>query len=260
MPNIKCKSCGKRYSYHESDLCPHCGAYNRPSSRMRVDFDKDGNAELLNEQQFQRQSAANRQRKDCYEHKTTGQSGAANGQQTTEGVKTLAKVIAALVAVVLVSLLTFFVGTWLEDIRVPKPDYPRDWSSEEEAVAPAQEITDEYIFYYRPGEQFVLDDQPVWVDSASFDTDQLLVTVHWEEEPTWTPELYVRYEDSSELYTYTWYEDNVGDGSWQYGYTDDGFGWENVAEAYLSFYGYVTQNEMYYEARVDITDAFQGMY
>ena len=45
MANIKCKACGRRYSYHESDLCPNCGAYNRPSSRLRVDFDKDGNAE-----------------------------------------------------------------------------------------------------------------------------------------------------------------------------------------------------------------------
>ena len=49
MANIKCKSCGKRYSYHESDLCPHCGAYNKPSARMRVDFDEEGNAELLAE-------------------------------------------------------------------------------------------------------------------------------------------------------------------------------------------------------------------
>lgn len=54
MANIKCKSCGKRYSYHQSDLCPHCGAYNRPASRMRVDFDKDGNAELLHEKDFLR--------------------------------------------------------------------------------------------------------------------------------------------------------------------------------------------------------------
>ena len=69
MASIKCKACGRRYSYHESDLCPHCGAYNRPSSRMRVDFDKDGNAELLNERQFLQQSAAGRKRKDCYEQK-----------------------------------------------------------------------------------------------------------------------------------------------------------------------------------------------
>ena len=69
MASIKCKACGRRYSYHDSDLCPHCGAYNKPSSRMRVDFDKDGNAELLNERQFLQQSAAGRKRKDCYEQK-----------------------------------------------------------------------------------------------------------------------------------------------------------------------------------------------
>ena len=137
-------------------------------------------------------------------------------------------------------------NNWSPDIPIPT----------EEA---AQEITDEYIFYYAPGEQFVLDDQPVWVDSVGIDAEQqLLAAVHWEKEPTWTPELYVRYEDGSELYTYTWYEDNMGDSSWQYGYTDEGFGWENVSEAYLSFYGYVTQNEMYYEARVDITDMLQN--
>ena len=70
MPNIKCKACGRRYSYHNSDLCPHCGAYNRPPHRMRVDFDKDGKAELLNEKEFFRQSKAGRQReKACYERK-----------------------------------------------------------------------------------------------------------------------------------------------------------------------------------------------
>ena len=69
MASIKCKACGRRYSYHISDLCPHCGAYNRPPSRMRVDFDKEGNAELLHEQDFLRQSAAGRDRKDCYERK-----------------------------------------------------------------------------------------------------------------------------------------------------------------------------------------------
>ncbi len=69
MASIKCKAYGRRYSYHDSDLCPHCGAYNKPGSRMRVDFDKDGNAELLNEKQFLQQSAVGRKRKDCYEQK-----------------------------------------------------------------------------------------------------------------------------------------------------------------------------------------------
>ncbi len=94
MASIKCKACGKRYSYHESDLCPHCGAYNRPSSRMRVDFDKDGNAELLNERQFLQQSAAGRKRKDCYEQKECHEGAARqvripglDHQQLTEQLK-----------------------------------------------------------------------------------------------------------------------------------------------------------------------------
>ena len=70
MPNMKCKACGRRYSYFNNDLCPHCGAYNRPPHRMRVDFDKDGKAEILNEREFLRQSEVGRQReKVCYERK-----------------------------------------------------------------------------------------------------------------------------------------------------------------------------------------------
>lgn len=70
MTTIRCKACGKGYSYHKSDLCPRCGAYNRPSSRLRVDFDADGNAELLSEKEFLRQSEAGKNReKVCYERK-----------------------------------------------------------------------------------------------------------------------------------------------------------------------------------------------
>lgn len=98
MASIKCKACGRRYSYHDSDLCPHCGAYNKPGSRMRVDFDKDGNAELLHERQFLQQSVAGRKRKDCYEQKEchedqvrpkseTPRSSPLNSQQLMEKMK-----------------------------------------------------------------------------------------------------------------------------------------------------------------------------
>ena len=94
MASIKCKACGRRYSYHQSDLCPHCGAYNKPGSRMRVDFDQDGNAELLHEQTFLQQSAAGRQRKDCYKRKECHEGAARqvripglNNQQLMEKMK-----------------------------------------------------------------------------------------------------------------------------------------------------------------------------
>ena len=70
MSDIKCKACGRRYNYRESDLCPHCGAYNKPASRLRVDFNEEGSAELLHEQEFLRRSEAGQKReKACYERK-----------------------------------------------------------------------------------------------------------------------------------------------------------------------------------------------
>ena len=256
MANIKCRACGRQYSYHESDLCPYCGAYNRPSSRMRVDFDKDGNAELMNEQQFRQQSAANRQRKDCYEHETMHKSGEMTARRGGGGLTTgkLVGLAVGLVSVFIVlALLISAIGN-----RTPE----NNWSSGVPIPVeePSQEITDDYVFYYAPGEQFVFDEQPVWVDSVSIDTERLWATVHWEDDPLYMPDLYVRYENGCELLTYPSHEDYMGDGNWQYDYTDDGFGWENVTEAYLSFYGYVMEDEMYYEARVDITDVLQSMY
>ena len=108
MSNITCRSCGKRYDYLNSDLCPHCGAYNKPTSRLRVDFNEEGSAELLNEQQFQQQSKANRQRKDCYEqpvrqgkpaalHRPTGGNAAL---RTTVRAIVLSIVVAVIIGVI----------------------------------------------------------------------------------------------------------------------------------------------------------------
>ena len=93
MSDIKCKACGRRYNYRESDLCPHCGAYNKTTSRLRVDFNEEGSAELLHEQEFLRRSEAGQKRekacyesKECHENKVlqkgrTVQSGSLNTEQ-----------------------------------------------------------------------------------------------------------------------------------------------------------------------------------
>ena len=268
MANIKCKSCGKRYSYHESDLCPHCGAYNKPSSRMRVDFDEEGNAELLHEREFLRQSAAGRERKDCYEQKECHEEAVRQGKREPsprrEGAgDTGKKTVEAVAVFILVMLALVFVFSIIPFTNHPAEDEGPDIEIVPEA--PAEEITDDYIFYYEPGEQFVIDGQTVRVENAAFDAEELLATVYWEKDPTYTPELYVLYEDGRELFTFTWYENNMGENCWQYGYTDDDFGWENVTEAYLSFtnYGWTADDEYtvdsYYEVRVNITDVFQNM-
>lgn len=248
MANIKCKSCGRRYSYHDSDLCPYCGAYNRPPSRMRVDFDQEGNAELLNEQQFQ-QSAANQSRKVCYEHETVWEDDKtpARGGVTTGKLVALAAVLVTVFIVL--CLLINFAGE-----RTPEPDISEDWVYS--AEAPAEEIANAPIFYQELGEQFVIDGQPVRVETVGFDTEELQATVYWENEAIYTPELHVLYENGSELFTFTWYEENVGENLWRYSYTNDGFGWEDVAEAYLSFSA--NDGTQAYDIWVDITAVFQS--
>ena len=39
MATIRCKACGKLYSYEKEGCCPGCGAYNRPPKRERVNAD-----------------------------------------------------------------------------------------------------------------------------------------------------------------------------------------------------------------------------
>ena len=52
MASIKCKSCGRVYNYRSSELCPKCGAYNRPPHQMRVGFDENGSVELQSDREF----------------------------------------------------------------------------------------------------------------------------------------------------------------------------------------------------------------
>ena len=56
MATIKCKSCGRAYNYRSSELCPKCGAFNRPPHRMRVGFNADGGVELQTEKEFVREA------------------------------------------------------------------------------------------------------------------------------------------------------------------------------------------------------------
>ena len=56
MATIKCNSCGRTYNYRSSELCPKCGAFNRPPHRMRVGFNADGGVELQTEKEFVREA------------------------------------------------------------------------------------------------------------------------------------------------------------------------------------------------------------
>lgn len=67
MATIKCKSCGRTYNYRSSELCPKCGAFNRPPHRMRVGFDSSGSVELQTEKEFSRSARAAGPDDVCFE-------------------------------------------------------------------------------------------------------------------------------------------------------------------------------------------------
>lgn len=67
MATINCKSCGRTYNYRSSELCPKCGAFNRPPHRMRVGFDSSGSVELQTEKEFARNARAAGPDDVCFE-------------------------------------------------------------------------------------------------------------------------------------------------------------------------------------------------
>ena len=83
--------------------------------------------------------------------------------------------------------------------------------------------------------------------------------MYWENDPGFSPKLYVQYDNGSELTAYTWEETDMGEGRYQYEYSDDGFGWEDVSAAYLIFINYGGGDEPYFEVWVDITEALCSM-
>ena len=68
MPNIRCKTCGRTYSYEKQGMCPKCGAYNRPPRRERVD--PDGSVHYLDDRSAITGVVPNHPRdKVCFEEK-----------------------------------------------------------------------------------------------------------------------------------------------------------------------------------------------
>lgn len=250
MPTIKCKACGKRYSYHESDLCPHCGAYNRPSSRMRVDFDKEGNAELLHEQEFQRQSEANRKRKDCYEQPVR-QGKPAALHRPTGGNAALKTTVRAIVLSIVVAVIIGVLSLTFMRVETLK----QTWTRAEE---PAEDVSGDeaYIFYYDVGEQFVVNGQPVTVEAVALEEEILSVTLQWAS-PDPVPKLHILYENGCVLEDYPYAVEDKEGGVWQCDYIGDDE--EDVVEAYLIFTDFGDDQVPFYEVWTDITEIFSSM-
>lgn len=245
MANIKCRACGRRYSYHTSDLCPHCGAYNKPQSRMRVDFNADGNAELINEQQFRQQSEANRRNKVCYEEETASRGRAdtfkRGGIPISRGIK--GGIIGAVVAMAVVLATFVIAGSIGSFSAVRHAEVP----AEVAAVAPDEM----YVLEQMVGEQFVIDDDMVLVETAYVAEDRLYALVRCDDDDI-APELEL-YTAEDQLWSSPWgYEYIKRDGReyWLISYESSGLDWADTIGAYLVFTDYEAQ----YVVRVDITD------
>ena len=243
MANIKCKACGRRYSYHASDLCPHCGAYNKPQSRMWVDFDEAGNAELLNEQQFQRQSAANRKNKVCYEDAAAFRDETdtpdRGGVPVSRGIR--AGVIGAVVAMTVVIATLVIVGSIGSFGTIRHAEVP----AEVTAVAPDEM----YVVEQTAGEQFVIDGDMVLVEDVYVADDRLYALVQCDDDDI-APELEL-YTLEDQLWSSPWgYEHIKRDDQeyWLISYESGGLDWADTIDAFLVFTDYEAQ----YVVRVDI--------
>lgn len=245
MANIKCKACGRRYSYHASDLCPHCGAYNRPQSRMRVGFDEAGNAELLNEQQFQRQSEANRRNKAGYEDAASFRDETdtpdRGGVPVSRGIK--AGLVAAAIAMAVVMATFVVIGAIGSFRAVGHAEVPA-----EVAAAAPDEM---HVVEQMTGEPFVIDDDMVLVEAVYVADDRLYALVRCDDDDI-APELEL-YTAEDQLWSSPWgYEHIKRDDQeyWLISYESSGIHWADTIGAYLVFADY----EERYMVRVDITD------
>ena len=159
MPNIRCKTCGRTYSYEKQGMCPKCGAYNRPPRRERVD--PDGSVHYLDDRSAITGVVPNHPRdKVCFEEKVCYEEQAkkpsfrdvehiaasifpkmANKKRGGE----IGIVIAVLVfALILINTINF-------TLRQPEPDYPIS-----EPVYPAYEAEADSVLTY----EYSSDDWP----------------------------------------------------------------------------------------------------
>ena len=225
MPNIRCKTCGRTYSYEKQGMCPKCGAYNRPPRRERVD--PDGSVHYLDDRSAITGVVPNHPRdkvcfeeKVCYEEQTKKHSAAGSVRFAAERFSKMPKkkresAAASLVGVVLALIFSISgIRSCQADLArrftTPEPDYPIS-----EPVYPAYEaeadsvLTYEYRSddwpnydgngYCHPGQRFELMGMWPYVSSLSVEDDVLIATVRYFPDDAIAPDLVVTLDDNSTI-------------------------------------------------------------
>lgn len=216
MPNIRCKTCGRTYSYEKQGMCPKCGAYNRPPRRERVD--PDGSIHYLDDRSAITGAVPNHPRdKVCFEEKVCYEEQAK--KPSFRDVEHIAASIFPKMANkkrggglgIVISVLVFalvLINTIDFTPRQPEPDYPIS-----ESVYPAYEaeadsvLTYEYRSddwpnydgngYCHPGQRFKLMGMNPYVSSLSVQDDLLTVVVQYFPSEALYPDLVVTLADNT---------------------------------------------------------------
>lgn len=232
MPNIRCKTCGRTYSYEKQGMCPKCGAYNRPPRRERVD--PDGSVHYLDDRSAITGVVPNHPRdkvcfeeKVCYEEQAKKPSAAGTVRSAAERFSKMANkkresAAATLVGVVLALIFSISgIRSCQADLArrftTPEPDYPVS-----ESVYPAEQsdylsnvyvgddvVTYEYNSSYWPdydgsgccwpGQRFELMGMWPYVSSLSVEDDVLIATVQYFPDDAIAPDLVVTLDDNSTI-------------------------------------------------------------
>ncbi len=218
MPNIRCKTCGRTYSYEKQGMCPKCGAYNRPPRRERVD--PDGSVHYLDDRSAITGVVPNHPRdKVCFEKKVCYEEQAKKPSfRDVENImatffpkaasknrgKELGIVIAVLVvALILINTIDFTPRQPEPDYPTPVPEYPA-YEAEADSVLTYEYSSSDWPDYDGsgfcwPGQRFELMGMWCYVSSLSVEDDVLIATVHYFPGNAIAPDLVVTLDDNSSI-------------------------------------------------------------
>ena len=223
MPIIRCKTCGRTYSYEKQGMCPKCGAYNRPPRRERID--PDGSIHYLDDRSAITGAVPNHPRdkvcyekKVCYEEQTKKPSAANAVRFAAERFSQMPKkkresAAASLVGAVLALIFAISgIRSCQADLAsrstivkqfyaTPEPDYPA-YEAEADSVLTYEYSSDDWpdydgSGYCWPGQRFELMGMWPYVSSLSVQDDLLTVVVQYFPSEALYPDLVVTLADNT---------------------------------------------------------------
>lgn len=223
MPIIRCKTCGRTYSYEKQGMCPKCGAYNRPPRRERID--PDGSIHYLDDRSAITGVVPNHPRdkvcyekKVCYEEQTKKSSAASAVRSAAEHFSQMPKkkresAAASLVGAVLALIFAISgIRSCQADLAsrstivkqfyaTPEPDYP-SYEAEADSVLTYEYSSDDWpdydgSGYCYPGQRFELMGMWPYVSSLSVQDDLLTVVVQYFPSEALYPDLVVTLADNT---------------------------------------------------------------